>query len=594
MDMTTALTIKAQVVGQGQISGLAGGLKKVEGQSRKTATAMGRLKGAAAGAMGALRSMLPILGTAALASFAKGNLDVADSMSKLSQRTGIAAPELDKFRKVAELSDTSIESLERAFPALTKNMKTAADTGKGPALAAFQQLGIAIKDSQGNLRATDAVMLDLADRFQNMADGSEKAALASTIFGTRIGSELIPMLNSGGDAVRNMSTSLTQDFADSAASFNDRLENMQERFGDLGLRLTEALLPALEALAGVVEGLMDAFGALPKPIQNVVAALAGIAAAAVVFAPLVSAAAKLVPLLAGVGKAIGIVVGALTGGGGLLGAIAAVFTGPVGWIALAVAAGVAIYTFRDQIADAAKAIFKFLSDAFTKVFDVVSGIIQNLFNFWKNTFFDPLFNTGKKIYTFFADTFRKVGEAISAPIKAAMEFVKGIVNGVLRGIGSVINGFINGINNLIGAANRVSGAVGGPQLGYIPNVNMPQFAQGGVVNGPTVAMVGEGGEPEYIIPQSKMARASANYLGGLRGRAVIPAFADGGVVGPGSTGAGGGAANTTVQVTTGPVLQHEGRNYVTVNDLERALKDFGSAMFRNTRTYGGRRLQGLA
>lgn len=594
MDMTTALTIKAQVVGQSQINGLSGGLKKVEGQSRKTATAMGRLKGAAGGAMGALRAMLPVLGTAALASFAKGNLDIADSMSKLSQRTGIAAPELDKFRKVAELSDTSIESLQRAFPALTKNMKTAADTGKGPALAAFQELGIAITDAQGNLRATDAVMLDLADRFQGMADGSEKAALASTIFGTRIGSELIPMLNSGGDAVRNMGTSLTQDFADKAAAFNDRLENMQEKFGDLAMRLTEALLPGLEALAGVVESLMSAFSALPEPVQSVVAALAGIAAAAAVFAPLISAAASLGPVLATVGSAIGAVVGALTGGGGLLAAIAAVFSGPVGWIALAVAAGVAIFTFRDQIADAMKKILSVMSSVFKKVFDVVSGIVKKLFNFWKRTFFDPIFDTGKKIYNFFADTFKKIGEAIQAPIKAAMEFVKGIVNGVLQGIGFVINGFIQNINNLIGAANKVSGLVGGPQLGYIPTVNMPQFAQGGVVNGPTVAMVGEGGEPEYIIPQSKMARASANYLGGLRGRSVIPAFAEGGVVGPGASGNGGGAANTTVQVTTGPVLQHEGQNYVTVNDLERALKDFGSAMFRNTRTYGGRRLQGLA
>jgi len=70
---------------------------------------------------------------------------------------------------------------------------------------------------------------------------------------------------------------------------------------------------------------------------------------------------------------------------------------------------------------------------------------------------------------------------------------------------------------------------------------------------------------------------------------VIPAFAEGGVVGPGG---GGGAANTTVQITTGPVLQQDGQRYVTVGDLERALQDFGSQIFRNSRTYGGRRYQG--
>jgi hypothetical protein len=102
-------------------------------------------------------------------------------------------------------------------------------------------------------------------------------------------------------------------------------------------------------------------------------------------------------------------------------------------------------------------------------------------------------------------------------------------------------------------------------------------------------MVGEGGEREYIVPESKMATAAANYLGGMRGRSVIPAFADGGVVGPMG---GGGAANTTVQITTGPVLQQDGQRYVTIGDLERALSDFGTQIFKNSRSYGGRRYQG--
>ena len=55
---------------------------------------------------------------------------------------------------------------------------------------------------------------------------------------------------------------------------------------------------------------------------------------------------------------------------------------------------------------------------------------------------------------------------------------------------------------------------------------------------------------------------------------------------------GGGSANTTVQITTGPVLQQDGQRYVTVGDLERALQDFSSQVFRSSRTHGGRRYQG--
>ena len=67
--------------------------------------------------------------------------------------------------------------------------------GTGPAADAFGRLGVSVTDANGKVRETDQVMLDLADKFQQMPDGTEKAALASQIFGERLGSELIPMLN---------------------------------------------------------------------------------------------------------------------------------------------------------------------------------------------------------------------------------------------------------------------------------------------------------------------------------------------------------------------------------------------------------------
>jgi len=60
---------------------------------------------------------------------------------------------------------------------------------------------------------------------------------------------------------------------------------------------------------------------------------------------------------------------------------------------------------------------------------------------------------------------------------------------------------------------------------YTPNLAptvTPGFATGGFVTGPTRAMVGEGGEPEYIIPASRMTGAMARYSAGARGSNVIP------------------------------------------------------------------------
>lgn len=47
------------------------------------------------------------------------------------------------------------------------------------------------------------------------------------------------------------------------------------------------------------------------------------------------------------------------------------------------------------------------------------------------------------------------------------------------------------------------------------------FADGGFVTGPTNAIVGEGGQPEYVIPASKMSSAMTRYSRGVRGDAVI-------------------------------------------------------------------------
>ena len=65
------------------------------------------------------------------------------------------------------------------------------------------------------------------------------------------------------------------------------------------------------------------------------------------------------------------------------------------------------------------------------------------------------------------------------------------------------------------------------------------FAEGGFVIGPTRALIGEGGEPEYVIPQSKMSAAMSRYSRGARGESVIP--------GNGTSAEGGGVATATME-----------------------------------------------
>lgn len=545
-DMTTALTIKANVVGQGQIKGLENGLGRVSKQTNRTAQAMQRLKGAAGGALGMMRSFLPVLGVAGVAAFAKSNLDAADAMSKLSQRTGVAVPQLDKFRQVAELNDTSIESLGKGFGILAKNMNDANTKGTGPAAEAFAALNIPLTDTSGKLRDTDAVMLELGDKFRQMEDGTQKAALASQIFGQRLGQEMIPLLNAGGDAVRNMSTAMTQEFADKAAEFNDRLTVMGENLTRLGLTLTEALLPFLNQLVDQIVILAERFQMLDPTVQKVILTIAGISAVALVFAPIIGAVGSLIGILGGL---LPVITGIITALGGLAAAaVAALGIGPFAIAGLIIAAGALIYTFRDQIFQAFQAIgdtFRAAAETFYKIF------------------IEPVQKRVQSMIEFFRESFMRVREFLTKPIEAAAQTIKRVFSGVVASIARSINFVVEAINRIIGAANQAMAAVGGPQLPFIPTVPVPAFAEGGVVGGPTLAMVGEGGEREYIVPESKMARASANYLAGLRGGAVVPRFAEGGVVVPNTA---------SVSIQTGPVTQMGGQNFVTTQDLGAAVQ----------------------
>ena len=112
------------------------------------------------------------------------------------------------------------------------------------------------------------------------------------------------------------------------------------------------------------------------------------------------------------------------------------------------------------------------------------------------------------------------------------------------------------------------------------------FADGGMVTGPTLGLVGEGGEPEYIIPASKMSAAMARYNAGARGAAVIP--------GEGGAEAGGTATMTApagaidVRYT---VERINSVDYVTADQFQRGISQAAKQGAREGEQATLRRLQ---
>jgi len=221
--------------------------------------------------IGKAMGLMFVAGAAASVAFAKRSIDSADAMSKLSQSTGVAIERLSGLAYAGRLSDVSVEALGSAMVKLTKGMSDAAQN-TGEAIKGYQALGISVKDSAGNLKNSDVVMSEVADKFASMEDGANKTALAVAIFG-KSGAAMIPMLNSGSKGIKEMTDEadkLGLVIGDKAGKASERFNDNLTRLGAVGEgfsnKVTAAMLPVLEKMSRSLFETAASAGGLDKAV----------------------------------------------------------------------------------------------------------------------------------------------------------------------------------------------------------------------------------------------------------------------------------------------------------------------------------------
>lgn len=229
-------------------SGLQKGIKDATGAVTSAASDITQQAKNIAGAIGAYMSADLFIG------FVKGSIDAAAQMGKLSQQTGIAVESLSALNYAASLNGASIQDLDGALKGLANKMLEA-QMGGGEAANVFKALGIAVTDTTGGLRDTEAVLMDMADAFKGMEDGAGKAALSQKLM-EDAGVALIPALNQGSDGIKAMAdeaaslgTILDKDAAAQASAFNDQLTRLNATTTALGQTIGIALAPTLTQIA---------------------------------------------------------------------------------------------------------------------------------------------------------------------------------------------------------------------------------------------------------------------------------------------------------------------------------------------------------
>lgn len=176
----------------------------------------------------------------------------------------------------------------------------------------------------------------------------------------------------------------------------------------------------------------------------------------------------------------------------------------------------------NDVTSALSSVSNWFGEMFTNAYNAVKDAFSSIGDFFKG-----VWDTVKSI---FVNAGQMVGEAVGGAFKSA-------VNAVLDTIENVVNGFIGMINGVLDVVRNLPGL---GWIGSVSTVSLPRLARGGIVDSPTIAMIGEAGK-EAVVPLENT--GFIQTLGRVVSSAVVNAMA-----GVGPQGGFSGDGDIVIQI----------------------------------------------
>lgn len=181
------------------------------------------------------------------------------------------------------------------------------------------------------------------------------------------------------------------------------------------------------------------------------------------------------------------------------------------WVGLLTAAVAQLASIRNAV-----------SSRLAEIRSTISGWISGIRSAW-STFWSGLSST---VQSGLSNVRTRVSNALTG-VTDAFRTMYSSVRTVLNNLINFVSGIVSSIRNLVGRiSGYVSSAISAAQ--GLSSIDLNPFANGGIVYGPTPALVGEAG-PEVIIPLTRPQRAvdlvqQSGLLGLLAAQGIVPAI----------------------------------------------------------------------
>lgn len=357
----------------------------------------------------------------------------------------------------------------------------------------LKKLGISFYNADGSARPFVDILGELRVATKDLTT-EQQTNLAFALTGQRAQAGLNAMLNASTDDYNKLKKAISNADGASKEMADTMLNNtggaitlLKSKFEGLQLDIAEKLTPVvnglIDGLSGFVGWLSENQWVFPMITAGISSILAlGLGMKIVSFAGTLASLASPVKLLI------------------------------VGATALA---GVATLIMENW-----SVITQFFGDLFQAVGYVFGyaweGICAGAKGVWD--FITGLFGN---LASFFGSVFSKAWEAVKAVFSTGGKIFGGIVDGITKVFKGVVNAIIKGINTVVAIPfNAINGALNGLRginilgitpFGWLPRIGVPQIpylATGGIVpstRGGRLVVAGDGGEDEWVVPESKMA-----------------------------------------------------------------------------------------